>query len=233
MNDKCRLILCSCVLALALPVAAAAQDRPTDEAAALEGDLGVAYSVTDGSPVLQADHLGVFCFEPALLIVDRAEEQVVLDSLGASDLGDGTWEVPDEETGEVVVAKVQYASGVYGTAETSENLDEASGTARLSSSLPTVSAQSLSILPIRWNRCQRIRRGYACGTLGSCPGGCFSGYKYAHLGNHLVCRRTGNFFDLCVERLRPVCRLDRYTCRDCTGPITGSWLNYRWVCATF
>lgn len=229
MNDKCRLILCSCLLVLALPLAAAAQDSPTDEAAALEGDLGVAYSVTDGSPVLQVDHLGVFCFEPALLIVDRAEEKTVLESLGANDLGDGTWEVPDEETGEVVVAKVQYASGVYGTGDV-----EGSGTASsLSSALPTVSVQNLSILPIRWNRCQRIRRGYACGTLGSCPGGCFGGYQYAHIGNHLVCRWTGNFFDLCVERLRPVCRLNRYTCRDCTGPITGSWLNYRWVCATF
>jgi len=34
-----------------------------------------------------------------------------------------------------------------------------------------------------------------------------------------VCSYTGRPFDLCLDSLQAVCQLNRYTCRDCTGPV--------------
>jgi hypothetical protein len=226
-------LLCLCFLVFLLfPVVAhaatavtATNATPTEEANAIEGDLSFGYAINTGAPSLELDTSAVFCPDVATFVLDRSDSAEVQKAFNAADLGDGTWQIPDPETGTSVVAKTQYAASAY--------TDDPSTATSSGSTLPIVSKSAISIVPIRWNRCWRLRRGYTCGVVSSCPGGCFSGYKYVQLANFLVCRWTGSPFDRCLDSLRPVCRLNRYTCRDCTGPILASWLNFRFVCATF
>jgi hypothetical protein len=230
MNGHRQPILWSLLLVLTLvPSALLAQTSPEPgpraEADSLEEDLGFGYRARDGAASLALNHSAVFCPDPALLVVDRSDEREVQNALQATDLGNGTWAVPDPETGETVVARVQYAGSTYGAA------NEVSA----GSTLPRISPSEIVVLPLHWNRCWRIRRGHLCGVQGNCgPAGCLpGGYSWAQLNNFLVCRWTGNFFDRCLESLRPVCRLNRHRCRDCTGGVVASFFNFRWVCAVF
>jgi hypothetical protein len=226
------MLWCS-LLALALvplfAAAAAAQDEnltPREEGAALEDNLLYGHSVTDGSLLLAAENLATFCPDPAILVVHPDHVDVAREQLKAELVDDETWAVPDPETGEVVTAKVQYATGVYddGTA-TAASLE--------TEKLPVLSSRAVSIVPILWPRCWTLRWNHICGTLGSCgPAGCQpGGFTWTTLRNHLVCRRQPG--SLCLQFLAPVCRLNRFFCSDCTGPITGIWIFNRWVCAVF
>ena len=229
-NTLLRLLLGLCLLSLAVPALAATaattstQLSPQDEATAVQGDLGFGYAISSGGASLGIDTSAVFIPDTATLVVDPGDTAAVQSQLSATDNGNGTWTLPDPETGVAVTAKVQYATSTYASDATAHPV---------SSTLPVVSSAAVSIAPVLWNRVWRLRRGYACGVQAFCPGGCFFGYGYVALKKFLVCSYTGRPVDLCLDSLQAVCKLNRYTCRDCTGPILGSWLNYRYVCATF
>jgi hypothetical protein len=220
-------------LALGLPLfaaTAAAQqsDDPTprEEGASLEENLRYGYSTNDGRLSLEANNLATFCPDAAVLAVHPDHTDKVLEQLNARDVGNGTWEVPDPETGKVVTAKVQYASSVYddGSA-TAESLKE--------EKLPIVSTRAVAVVPILYPRCWALRFHHECGNFGNCGNGaCLpGGFRFVQVRNFLVCRPQ--LWSICLEFLSPVCRLNRYFCRDCTGPIVAFWPSYRWVCAVF
>lgn len=226
------MLWCSLLALALLPLfaaAAAAQDEdltPREEGAALEENLLYGHSVIDGSLALAIDNIATFCPFPGVLVVHPDHADLAREQLKAEAVDDETWAVPDPETGDVVTAKVQYASAVYddGTATAARLQEE---------TLTVLSSRAISIVPILWPRCWTIRLNHTCGTLGSCgPAGCQpGGFTWSTWRNHLVCRwQPGS---LCLQFLAPVCRLDRYFCSDCTGPITNTWIFNRWVCAVF
>jgi len=217
------------VAALGGAVASAQELPPREEAEQIEEDLGFGYVARDGAVALSTDTSAVFCPVPGVLVVDRSDEAEVLRLLNARDLGDGKWEVPDPDTRTPVVASVQYAAYSYDDGDAEAEASSADTAVRL----PPVPKADVSIAPNPWG-CHRILRGYICGTLGSCGNGqCRSGHRITQVRRFLTCRFTGNRQDRCLQFLAPVCRLTRYTCRDCTGPIIGSWPLRRWVCAVF
>lgn len=221
---------CTAALALAfltVPAAAQLDLTPGQEADALEEDLGYGYNTRDGSAALELQNSATFCADAATVVVDPTDADAVREILGASDLGNGTWEVPAPDNGDVIVAKVQNATAFY-----SADVDE-TGSGALAASLPVISSASISIVRPIWQRCWRVRRYHQCGTLGACPGGCFFGFHFTLIRNHLDCRFTGNPADHCLEFLYPVCRLNKNLCRDCSGPIVASWPWNKWVCAVF
>jgi hypothetical protein len=225
-----RSVLWCSLFALALALlstgAATAQDEgltPRQEGANLEENLRYGLNAADGTLALAVDHAGVFCPFPGVLVVNPAHQATVLKELKATDAGDGSWVVPDPETGEEVNAKVQFAAAVYDDGSASATSLQAQG-------LPVISASAVSIVPIFWPRCWAIRLNHICGTFSNCgPGGCQNGFRFLTLRNHWVCRWQPGF--ICLEFLAPVCRLNQYFCRDCSGPIIGSWIFSRWVCA--
>jgi hypothetical protein len=236
-NGRARLIAWSCLLALPLFSAAAfaassssatssSIDGPRKQAEALEENAGYGYLLKDGTPSLEINTAAVFAPDDAVLVVDRNNEQAVKDSFKAQDLGNGTWSIPDPETGATVIAKVQYARSVY-----TNNPATASP---VRPGLPVVSRLAVSILPLHWPRAFRLRFGHRCGVPGYClPGSCANGFVSFAIGQHLLCEYTGAWGDICIDYLKPVCQLVQYNCLDCTGSIVNQWPNYRYVCATF
>jgi hypothetical protein len=215
-------------LALIAAGASAQELPPREEAEEIEEDLGFGYAARDGAVALAADTSAVFCPVPGVLVVDRADEAEVLRMLNGRDLGDGKWEVPDPDTRAPVTASVQYAAYSYPDGEVSDAPPDSAVTAA-----PQIAKADVVVAPHPW-ACHRILRGYICGTPGNCGNGqCRSGHRVTQVRRFLTCRFTGNRQDRCLQFLAPVCRLTRYTCRDCTGPIVGSWPLRRWVCAVF
>jgi hypothetical protein len=227
-DQRNRLIACFCLLALPLFPAAtfSATSSPRQQVEALEENAGYGYRLEDGTPSLELDTAAVFAPDQAVIVVDQINQQAVRDYFKAQDLGNGTWSIPDPETGETVIAKVQYAKSVY---------TEAPATARPArTGLPVISRQAVSILPIHWPRLFRLRFGHRCGVLGSClPGSCDNGFVSFQIGQHLLCEYTGLWGDICIDSLKAVCQLVQYGCYDCTGPIIGQWPQLRYVCAVF
>jgi hypothetical protein len=227
MRNTCRVTLALLAAALCGAVASAQELPPREEAEQIEEDLGFGYAARDGALALAADTSAVFCPLPAVLVVDRGDEAEALRLLNGRDLGDGRWEVPDSESGGAVVASVQYATYSY------EDGDAPDAPADGTVQLPRVPKADVTIAPHPWP-CRRILRGYICGTPGNCGNGqCFAGQRITQVRRFLNCRFTGNRQDRCLQFLAPVCRLTRYTCRDCTGPILGTFPLRRWVCAVF
>ena len=230
-NQRNRLIAWSCLLALPLFSATAFASTsnsisPRQRAEALEENAGYGYRLADGTPSLELDTAAVFAPDQAVIVVDQINQQAVRDYFKAQDLGNGTWRIPDPETGDPVIAKVQYAKSVYTEAPATD--------VAARPGLPVISRQAVSILPIHWFRLFRLRFGHRCGVPGYClPGSCDNGFVSFQIGQHLLCEYTGSWSDICLDFLRPVCQLVQYGCYDCTGPIIGQWPQHRYVCATF
>ncbi len=221
-NGRNRLIAWSCFLALLLPATVLAQTNPGEQTNAPEENAGYGYHIKNGTPSLAMDSAAVFAPDQGVILVDPSNESVVQQTFQAEDLGDGTWSLPDPETGANVVAKVQYAASVYAT--------DPAITTPTQTALPVVPRDQVSILPLIAPRIFRIRLGYTCDLWSSCPGGwCQNGTITTTISNHRICRWTGRFWNVCVDFLAPVCRTTHYTCRDCTGPFWHS-LNLRYVC---
>lgn len=222
------------VLLLALfPVSSVAQitTDPTPRVAAesLEEDLGYGYNTQDGRLALGLNSSAVFCPLAETIAVDPNDQQEVRTQLNATDQGDGTWAIPHPDTGETVIAKVQYASYAFATGTSSDVARDSIG-----SPLPVIDASRVHILPQVWSSCWRLRRRFACGNIGNCGNGsCYNGFRTVQVRNFLYCRYTGYWGDICLERLYPVCQLRQYNCLDCTGAIIRTWPSNRWVCALF
>ncbi len=228
MKNALRLLLGFCLASLTLPALAQTpspdQPTPVETASAVQGDLGFGYAIGTGSPALAVDTSAVFIPGTATLVVDPGDTAAVQSQLNATDNDNGTWTLPDPETSTYVTARVQYAASAYADDVTVKPVG---------SSLPVVSKAAISIVPGLWFQGYRIRRGYACGQQGSCPGGCNNGYAYTSLKKFLLCAYTGRPWDYCLDSLQPVCLLRQYKCLDCTGGVINQWLNYQYVCATF
>lgn len=222
-NGRNRLIAWSCLLAL--PFFSAVGFAQPSPAGSNEENAGYGYHLKDGTPSLEMDTAAVFAPDQGLIVVDPSNEKAVQESFKATDLGDGAWSIPDPETGIGIVTKVQHAASVY--------TDNPGNVTPTQTSLKVVAKSEVSVLALFAPRIWRLRLGYLCDTVGSCPGGCQNGDRYVPLNRHLVCRWTGRPWHLCLDYLLPVCRVDHYTCRDCTGPILWQALNLRYVCATF
>jgi hypothetical protein len=198
---------------------------PREEAAALEETGGYGYLVkSNGSGLALAINTAAhFCPLRGTVIVHPDHVEVALDQLRATALDDETWVIPDPEDGTEHVAEVQFAEAVF---------DDGSGTvtgAAETESLIVVPIGNVVTEALLWPRCWRIRLNHVCGNLGSCPAGCFFGHQYTTIRRHLLCRPQAGA--LCLEFLHPVCRITRFTCRDCTGPILWQANVNRWVCA--
>lgn len=232
------------LLVAAVPVLAQnGEVSPRAESDATEEDLGYGYSPTDGLPVLADDTIYVFSAEAPLLVVHPGYVEDALAHLQGVDNGDGTWTVTDPETGDEVVVKPQFAAYVYSTGSADEEPVDGAASVRATGEAARLTGD-LQLLPILarpviispypyplWPY-YRLRRYYQCNTGGRCPwGGCLWGLQWTQLRPFRVCGYTGNPWDLCLEFLHPVCRLTRYTCRDCTGPILWQADQRRWICA--
>jgi hypothetical protein len=232
MRNVYRLSVAVMAAALVSAAAMAQELPPREEAEEIEEDLGFGYSARDGALAVAVDTSAVFCPVPGVLVVDRTDEADVVRILGAKDLGEGRWEVPNPDTGAPVVANVQYAAYSYAEANDTPTPAPTDATS-VEVRLPVIARADVTIAPHPWP-CRRILRGYICGTPGNCGNGaCQSGHRITQARRFLTCRFTGNRQDRCLQFLAPVCRLTRYTCRDCTGPIVGTWPLRRWVCAVF
>ncbi len=188
-----------------------------DEATSFEDTSGYGYTIVEGQAAIDADTTAVFCPAAGTVIVHVDDVDSAIESLAATDNGNGTWNIPDPDTGANVTAKVQIASVV--------NVDIPFPLC----AIPVVSAKqvkaaAITPVPLNWGACKRIRRCYQCGVQGACPGGgCISGfYTWSQLKNHLLCKYTGNWRDKCLEFLHPFCRLKRWKCQVCTGGIVQS-----------
>lgn len=244
----CRPALCALAVltVAAFPVLAQTGEvSPREESDATEEDLGYGYSPTDGLPVIADDTIYVFSAQAPLLVVHPDYVGETLDHLQGVDNGDGTWTVTDPDTGDQVVVKPQLAAYVYSTDTADEEPVDSTSTSsvRVTGGATSMTAE-LDALPILarsvivapypyplWPY-YRLLRFYQCNTAGNCPwGGCLWGLQWSQLRSFRVCGFTGNFWDRCLQFLYPVCRLTRYTCRDCTGPILWQADYRRWVCA--
>lgn len=234
------------LLVAAVPVLAQTGEvSPREESDATEEDLGYGYSPTDGLAVIADDTIYVFSSQAPLLVVHPDFVDDALAHLQGVDNGDGTWTVTDPDTGVQVVVKPQLAAYLYstGAAEGEPGDGTAASSVRITGEATRISGDFhvlpilprpviISPYPYPWWPYYRLRRFYQCNTAGRCPwGGCLWGYQWSQLRPFRVCGYTGRPWDFCLEFLYPVCRLTRYTCRDCTGPILWQADYRRWVCA--
>ena len=202
----------------------------SEEAQLLEPSFAYGFLHKDGSLAISPDTVGVFCPDLALMIIHPSYAFDVMSEFGAVELDPDHWSIPDPETGDMVTVRVQSAEYTYddGSDASSKILGEGLAV------LPVVAANKVALVPWPYFRFWRLRIHYICGVPGSCPslpGGCWNGYQYSKLRNFLQC--TYQPWALCLEWFHPVCRLTRYTCRDCTGPIVWRRNFGRWVCALY
>lgn len=186
--------------------------------------LGYGFALTDGQVAIAADTAFVLSPETGTLVVRREEMDRAKETLNADASSDTEWTVvtPDKER---ITVRLLFPAHEYDSDEIKAPSE--------GSSLPVIEIAKVIQLPLP-GVAYRWRWRYACGTLGNCgPLGCHGYYSTHQIGNHLVCRYTGNFWDLCLERLAPVCLTRQWECWGCKGALLGQWIQLRWVCATF
>jgi len=210
-------------------ILAPSENSAEDDAEMQEEPAGFGYLVDTGELAVATDTAAVFCPAAGAIILHPHHANEALAQFSAKDNGDGTWEIPDPDTGEPVKAQTQFATAIFDDGRGGSNAAEL----RSLASLRVVSASNVALAPWLWPRCWRLRLHYRCGVVGVCPfnGQCFYGYLFSQRRNFLQC--TYAPWNLCLEFLYPVCTVTRYTCRDCTGPIIWRRPLNRFVCAVF
>jgi len=203
------------------------EPSPQEEADGLAEEPGYGYAAVDGRLALATDTAAVFCPDSNAILLHPEHQKEAQAQLGATDLNDGTWAIPDPDTGDTVIAKTQLAS--YNFDAGGNDSDELLTLA----TLPVVSRTQVALIPWFWPRCWRLRIHYQCGVIGNCPlqGLCFGGYQITKRRRFLRCAFSP--WSFCFEFYYPVCTLTRYTCRDCTGPVRFRRPLNQWVCAVF
>lgn len=190
-------------------------------------DLGYGFALADGQVAIAADTAFVLSPAAGTLVLRWEEMDRAKETLKADATSETEWTVvtPDEER---VTVQLLFAAYEYNAAEMKAPSE--------GSALPVITADRVARLPLS-ALAFRFRWRHACGTLSTCPNGPFPCSGWVNYGGtitqHLVCRYTGKFWDLCVERLKPVCALNYWRCYGCTGGILFQVPYNKWVCATF
>lgn len=230
------LSLCLGLFAVSLPVFGQDDDAPSNEVLGLPDDgnktgfeledtLGYGYHARTGELAIAADVAYVYCPDIAVLAVHPDQVDYARGDLKAIDNRDGTWTTPDG--GSIVP---QIAKGVIDDGSAPEAIERT----QAEGLIPIFAANNISLVHRFWsNQCRRVYQYRRCDpniAFRCLTGICFSGTKTTFSRTWYRCRYTGSPFDFCVETLRHLCTSTHYTCRDCTGPITGHTFHFSWAC---
>jgi hypothetical protein len=187
-------------------------------------DLGYGFALADGQVAIAADTAFVLSPAAGTLVLRWEEMERAKETLKAEATSETEWTVvtPDEER---VTVQLLFAAYEYDAAEIKAPSE--------GSALPVITADRVARLPLS-ALAFRFRWRHACGTPANCGDGpCYGWVNYSTTTHHLVCRYTGKFWDLCLERLKPVCALNYWRCYGCYGGILFQVPINKWVCATY